>query len=55
MIDHKTISKEMNALRSELSPDQIRIAEQKARDIWNSNMCTREMAKFIAYRILNFD
>lgn len=54
-IDNKTISKEMNAIRVELSPDQIRLSEQKARDIWNSNSFTREMAKFIAYRLLSFD
>lgn len=54
-IEHKIISKEVNAIRSELSQDQIRISEQKARDIWNSNAFTREMAKFVAYRILSFD
>jgi hypothetical protein len=55
MIDHKTIAKELNTIRSELSPDQIRLSEQKARDIWNSNSFTREMSLFISYRLLSFD
>jgi hypothetical protein len=54
-IDRKTVTKEMNAMRVELSPDQIRLSDEKARNIWNSNACTREMAMFIAYRLLSFD
>lgn len=54
-IDHKIITKEMNMLRSDLSPDQIRISDERARDIWNSNAYTREMAQFLACRLLNFD